>query len=168
METRTFLLIILLLLAHLTSCRTAKPQAPEVRTEVQVQTRYVERLVKDTVVLHVPAQSATNVTNADSSWLETDFAQSGAWIDTAGLLHHTLYNKAQQRPIEVQRKEVDAEHIKTEYKYIRERVEVAKPYPKKVTAIIQMFPWVLGLLLVCFCWIFRKPMINLIARIICR
>ncbi len=160
--------ITLLLLSVITACRTSKPQTAEVRTEVQTHTRYIERLVTDTVLLSIPAQTASNITPTDSSWLETDYAASGAWVDTLGLLHHTLYNKTQQQPVVVQRPEVYADSVRLVYRYIRQRVEVNKPYPKIVKFALKAVPVLLSIILMLTAWIFRRPLIKLCGRILCR
>ena len=83
------------------SCRTQREPIIETRTEVQYETKYVERLVRDTLWVDVPAETATNVTPADSSHIETNLAASDAWVDPQGLLHHTLNNKAQSGQAEM-------------------------------------------------------------------
>lgn len=52
----------------------------------------VERIVVDTVKVDVP-QESTYVIATDSSHLETSVAESDAYIDTLGMLHHSLSNK---------------------------------------------------------------------------
>lgn len=168
MRTATFLLVILILMANLTACRTTKPQTAEQRTDVQIHTRYVERLVTDTVLLTIPAQTASNVTPTDSSWLETDFAASGAWVDTLGLLHHTLYNKTQQRPTPILHTEVYEDSVRLEYRCLRQRVEVAKPYPRNVVWAVQAFPWLLLTVTGLLAWIFRHPLAKIIRAVLCR
>lgn len=79
---------------------TRKVYVP-MESETVIQTRYVERIDTVEVEVEVPAQSASNVTTDPASHLETDVAESDAWIDSLGRLHHTLYNKPGKLPAQV-------------------------------------------------------------------
>lgn len=70
-------------------------------SETIIQTRYVERIDTVEVEVEVPAQSASNVTTDTASHLETDVAESDAWLDSLGRLHHTLDNKPGKLPAQV-------------------------------------------------------------------
>lgn len=70
-------------------------------SETVIQTRYVERIDTVEVEVEVPAQSASNVTTDTASHLETDVAESDAWLDSLGRLHHTLDNKPGKLPAQV-------------------------------------------------------------------
>lgn len=77
-----------------------KVYAP-MESETVIQTRYVERIDTVEVEVEVPAQSASNVTTDTASHLETDVAESDAWLDSLGRLHHTLDNKPGKLPARV-------------------------------------------------------------------
>lgn len=69
---------------------------------------YKDRLVHteriDTVLAYVnlPSENHSAVVFAsDTSRLETSVAESMAWLDTAGMLHHTLKNKDKSLPVKV-------------------------------------------------------------------
>lgn len=70
-------------------------------SETVIQARYVERIDTVEVEVEVPAQSASNVTTDTASHLETDVAESDAWLDSLGRLHHTLDNKPGKLPAQV-------------------------------------------------------------------
>ncbi len=126
---RNFLLIIAASLA--VSCSTTRHQvAEQANTDTNIVTRYVERLVTDTLYIELPAQTAANVTlPTDTSRLETDYAASSAWLDTAGLLHHTLNNKTRPRPTTFQRTEVTRDSIITLTKTITRTITKSATIP---------------------------------------
>lgn len=96
-------ILILAVGCCLLSCRTT--HSVHERTELR-DSAYIEQVnrvekehsntsvvVKDTVVdTPLPPQHSMTV-GCDSSVLETNFATSSAWIDSAGKLHHTINNK---------------------------------------------------------------------------
>lgn len=164
MKTALFVPVALVA-ATLASCRTAQPSV-ETLTEVRYETRYVERLVTDTLLVEIPAQTASNVTPADSSHLETDFATSDAWTDSEGLLHHTLANKAQKRPVEFQRPEVEKETTATEKEQekIKEPVYIEKELTRWQEFRLAAFGWLVGAVALLLLWVLRKPAWVLIKR----
>lgn len=148
------------------SCRTQREPIIETRTEVQYETKYVERLVRDTLWVDVPAETATNVTPADSSHIETNLAASDAWVDPQGLLHHTLNNKAQSVPVPYQRPQVDVEKTTktTEAETIKEPVYIEKPLTAWQTFRLEAFWWLVAATGIQLLWAFRKPLLRLILR----
>lgn len=85
------------------SCGTGR-RVPYVtdRDSIYVE-RIVERVVRDTVVEYILRDStvSASVPVSDTSRLETDAALSLAWIDTTGLLNHTLSNKLTPLPVKI-------------------------------------------------------------------
>lgn len=79
--------------------------------ETVTQVRYIERVDTVPVEVPVPAQSASNVTPGGPSHLETDVAQSDAWVDSAGMLHHNLANKPVKLPAQVSVKSVQKDSV---------------------------------------------------------
>lgn len=159
---------ILALAVLLTSCRTIREPQVEYRTEVSYQTEYVERLVKDTVMVEIPAQTALVVTPADSSHLETDYAVSDAWTDSIGLLHHSLSNKAHERAVEIERPErtTTTSEVKSEAK----TRTITKYKDREPTwwerFRMSAFWWLVLALSVSVGWICRKPIIGALKTII--
>lgn len=95
------LLLVLFLL--LSGCRSARPavaltSADSLHTEVHTAVSYRT----DTVRLSLPLQSASAVlSDADSSTLETDFAECTVTIAPDGTLRHTLRTKEVSLPVAV-------------------------------------------------------------------
>lgn len=102
-------LVMALLLAWLFSgCKTRTMYLP---SETVIDTRYIERIDTVTIEVPVPAQSASNVTPDSTSHLETDVAQSDAWVDSAGMLHHNLANKPVKLAAQVPVKSAEKDSI---------------------------------------------------------
>lgn len=89
-------LICIMMSFMLISCGATKnmpPPSPSVKDSLRVITKVKTVFIKDTVSVPVPSQEVRNKTKESSSHLETDFAESDASVDSAGILHHTLRNK---------------------------------------------------------------------------
>lgn len=70
--------------------------SPRVITEIVTEIEYRDSIAyKDSLIyVPLPAESQSNVAlPKDTSKVETSFAESLAWVDTLGLLHHTIANK---------------------------------------------------------------------------
>lgn len=78
----------------------AAPRVTQVEQRDSVRVEYRERLVRDTVLFQVPAESAEREARDTSSHLETSYAESDASYSD-GVLTHTLRNKPQQVPVPV-------------------------------------------------------------------
>ena len=115
----TLLLITLLmfLLTFLTGCKAKQSvirEQEQTRDSLKTEVRYVEKIVKDTVFVEIPAQSVEVVTPDTTSHLETDYAMSDAsviWRDGMMFLSHSLSNKPQKKPVEVEHKETQRDSI---------------------------------------------------------
>ena len=81
-------------------------------------------IVPDTTTFHIPAQKSERDTPRDSSHLENDFAESNAWINEDGTLHHDLSTKEQDVDVPFDRADKTKEVTK------KERIEVPGPYPE--------------------------------------
>lgn len=156
-----------LIMATLASCRTQTP-VTTTTSDVRYETRIEERLVTDTVWVDVPAQTASVVTPADTSHLETDYARSDAWVDSLGLLHHSLENKATKRAVEVQRPETKetTTATKTETKTVTKTEYVEKKLSAWQTFRLGAFPWLIAAVALLLIWMFRNPLWGLIQKII--
>ena len=78
----------------------AAPRVTQVEQRDSVRVEYRERLVRDTVLFQVPAESTEREARDTSSHLETSYAESDASYSD-GVLKHTLHNKPQQIPVPV-------------------------------------------------------------------
>lgn len=100
------IIIGLCVCALLGSCKNQKnlihekEQKDSVRVEVVTNTI----IVKDTVEVEIPAQSAERTTADSVSHLENDYATSDARINPDGTLFHLLATKPQKKPVEVDKK----------------------------------------------------------------
>ncbi len=110
-------IILLIILCWLTSCKSqqqAVNEQEQTRDSLKTEVRYVEKIVKDTVFVEIPAQSVEVVTPDTTSHLETDYAMSDAsviWRDGMMFLSHSLSNKPQKKPVEVEHKEAQKDSI---------------------------------------------------------
>lgn len=85
-------------------CRSHRNQSAE-KAEINRYYETVERIVMDTVYIRLPEADMSYAGPDTASRLETELARSSAWIDSAGLLHHTLSHKRSELPVRVPRKE---------------------------------------------------------------
>ena len=124
-----------------------------------------EREVHDTARVEIPVIVEKNVTPADSSHLENEFAVSDAWVE-GGVLHHSLRTKPQtiEVPVAVQVSDTTTTHDhyeKTDSTAIK-IVKVEKPLSWWQKARIGAFWWLCGALVLALLWIFRKPLLSLL------
>lgn len=133
-----YFLVIMFFTLPMGCCTTKKIQeVPAVQVE---KTVIKDSLiyVKDTIFIPLPTEEKEVITTADSSHLETSLAKSDAWIDSTGMLNHTLKNK------EVVYKyiydTVIVTKTVTEYKEkpVIIEVEVEKPYFPKWSIILMV------------------------------
>lgn len=124
-----------------------------------------ERVVHDTARVEIPKIVEVNVTPADSSHLENEFAVSDAWVE-GGVLHHSLRTKPQtiEVPVAVQVSDTTTTHDhyeKTDSTAIK-IVKVEKPLSWWQKARIGAFWWLCGALVLALLLIFRKPLLSLL------
>ena len=116
------LIAVLFLVCGCCPCRKlSSTTADSVRIKTVVRTEFV----KDTVYIEVP-EDVVRETAADSSHLETEYARSDARILPDGRLFHSLENKAQERPVEVERVIEYRDSVVWKERAVREVVEVEK------------------------------------------
>lgn len=110
-------------------CRSVK-DVTDRSDSVRVEIRYKKIFVPDTILVPIPPQSASVVTEDDSSHLETDYAVSDASIKD-GKLHHSLANKAQDKPVGIM-KEIEQ---KDSVVYREKRITITKTFkvPREYT-----------------------------------
>ncbi len=161
MNTNVFAILILLL--ALISCRSHQQNlVPSERIVTQFER--VTEVRWDTVYIEVPAQSAEITTPDSVSHLETDFATSDARINPDGTLFHNLFNKPQERPA----------MVPTTFQRIDSIVEREVPvivYKDKPPNMFNQFKidafwWLLGTIIVLLAIHSRKPIINLIKKML--
>lgn len=153
----------IILLAVMTAtgcCPCRKAAVPTVRDSVRVETQIRTEYVRDTVLVEVPAEEKAQTVRDTTSHLETTFAESDAAIMPDGTLYHTLRNKPQQHPAEVETKVVSRDSII--YRVKTEHVEVERDLTWWQQTRLRGF-WVLLAVVV---WLLRKPVVELVRRFI--
>lgn len=177
---KKFLIFLFPLLA-LTSCHTNKqaqtlPPAPvilnnsdSVRVETVIKTEYVPVMVD----VPVPQQSVSNIVfETDTSHIETNVAVSDAWITPEGTLFHKLINKdvklsgeayVPQTTTENNNEAVRTKEISEPQLY---PVYVEKSLSKSEQFKLSAFWYLVGVALVAGAYIFRKPFLKMIRKII--
>lgn len=174
-------LIILMAAFALTSCHTNKqaqtmPPAPvvlnnsdSVRVETIIKTEYVPVMVN----VPVPQQSISNIVfETDTSHIETDIAVSDAWITSDGTLFHNLVNKDVKLSGEAYVPQTTTENNNEAVR--TKEIPVPQPYPvyvekslsKSEQFKLSTFWYLVGVALVAGAYIFRKPFLKLIRKII--
>lgn len=120
------LLIVLLLL--LAGCRAHRPMLTAERSDsTHIELRTTLSYRTDTVRLTLAAQSAERLTTADTSHLETDYAESDVYLQPDGTLRHTLRQREQtveapvQTPIVTRDSIVYRDRVRTETVTVRLR-----------------------------------------------
>lgn len=125
----------LILLLALTGCSRKTVAPPSVSHHDQqdsIRETVVVRIdtIKVMVPVEIPVERIVNVLpDTDTSTLETSVAVSTAFIDSLGLLHHTLDNKAQtiEKPVDVTVPVSETTHEEFHSKVDSDTVYVAVP-----------------------------------------
>lgn len=151
---------------------TVIQQKDSSNTEVRVE-KVIEYLT-DTVYIKIPAQMAERTTQDSTSHLENDYATSDARINQDGTLYHDLKTKPQEIASEFQKPVERNDSVRTEYKtktkYITliDKKEVEKELTWWQHTCIKWFPWCLILLIIAIGYIFRKPILKIMKRLLCK
>lgn len=124
------------------------------------------------VALGIPQQSQTIVTAADSSHVETDLAESDAWINEDGTLGHSITNKPGKLQGEVYVPQTTTQSSKEAVK--EKEIPVPQPYPVEVerefTIMEQIklaaFWYLVGAVIVSIGLLFRRPLMKALRKII--
>lgn len=158
---RTTIILLAVMLA-VGCCPARKAVAPSVRDSVRVKTIVRTEYVRDTVLVEVPAEEKAQTVRDTTSHLETTFAESDAAITPDGALYHALRNKPQQHPAEVETKVVYRDSIIYRDREKTVQVEVERPLTWWQQICLRGF-WVLLAVVV---WVLRKPVVELVRRLI--
>ena len=167
---KKIIILLVWLTLLLVSCSTTK-KAAQVLTPVATETtntKVVEKqiFIHDTVIVEIPAQQAERTTRDSTSFLETDYAASTAQINKDGTLYHDLKNKAQRKPVQHETPVL----IKDSLVYVNKETPVPCPVERELTKwealSIAYFKWLLPIFALAIIWIFRKPILVLIRRLI--
>ena len=121
----------------------AAPRVTQVEQRDSVRVEYRERLVRDTVLFLVPAESTEREARDTSSHLETSYAESDASYHD-GVLTHSLRNKPQQVPVPVVITVHDTTVIQGSVR--TEIVEVPAKLTKAQERWVRLGKWATGIL----------------------
>ena len=121
----------------------AAPRVTQVEQRDSVRVEYRERLVRDTVLFLVPAESTEREARDTSSHLETSLAESDASI-VDGVLYHSLRNKPQKIPVPVVVTVHDTTVVQGSVR--TEIVEVPAKLTKAQERWIRLGKWATGIL----------------------
>ena len=121
-----------------------------------------------TLYVPVPLEADQAIVHiGDTSHRETSIAESDAWIGKDGFLHHNIWNKAGARiPHSVKLPErwlyTGVTNTREHEQGIIKEVKVEKPFSWWQKVRLRAFWWLLGGLVACLAWIFRKPLLALL------
>lgn len=138
----TVILFILILISVVSCSPKFTPPRP-VFTQLQdsswTKQAISVKVTIDTASIRLPQQHSERDTPCDSSYLENDFAESHAWINPDGTLHHDLSTKDTDVNVPVTKVEKETD---TEHSTIKEvPVPYPEPYPVEVKVPAELSPW---------------------------
>ncbi len=96
------LLVIIAAAYMAVGCCPVVQLATDTVDSVRVETVVKYERVLDTVYIEVPVEIVRETVRDSTSHLETSFAKSDACINPDGSLYHSLENKPQNRPVEIE------------------------------------------------------------------
>ncbi|MDE6446216.1 MAG: hypothetical protein K2L06_05070 [Alistipes sp.] len=121
-----------------------------VHDSVRIETVVQTELMPDTVLVEVPVEVVRQTVRDTTSHLETSFALSEARINPDGSLYHSLENKAQERPVAIEKEVVCRDSIVYRDRETENIIEVPRPPTWWQQMQIRGF-WVLLALLLIAC-----------------
>lgn len=162
----------------LSGCHSSKQILPStpviVNNTDSVRTEYIETVRIDTVRVEIPVpqESAKQVVPDSTSHLETSLAESDAWLNPDGTLGHSIKNKEQNLKADVM---VPVKDTQTNNSEVSVR-EMPVPYPKPVyiernftkweKIRLEAFWYLVGVSLISTIYIFRKPILTTLRKIL--
>lgn len=171
-------LVIIVAALMLSGCHSSKQMLPStpiiVNNTDSVKTEYIETVRIDTVIVEIPVpkESAKQVVPDSTSHLETSLAESDAWLNPDGTLGHSIKNKEQNLKADVM---VPVKDTQTNNSEVSVR-EMPVPYPKPVyiernftkweKIRLEAFWYLVGVSLISIIYIFRKPILTTLRKIL--
>lgn len=178
MKRIIFFSVIPALVLSAAGCHSSKQMNPPATVIINnadsVRTMYIETITIDTIIVEVPVpmESAKQVMPDSTSHLETSLAQSEAWINPDGTLGHSISNKPGKLNTEILVPQINKINEKES---IKEReIPIPEPYPveveRKWTLMEQiklaLFWYLFGAVIMSIGYIFRKPLLFVLRKII--
>ncbi len=140
--------------AMLSACCPCRHLTTGTRDSIRVETVVCTERIIDTAFIKVPVEVVRQIVRDTTSHLETSFAASDARILPDGSLSHSLKNKSQKRPVEVETKIVYRDSIVYRDRETEHIVEVPRPLTWWQQTQIRGFWVLLAILLI----VSRKPL----------
>lgn len=158
---------ILMLLGMIWAFSSCSVVREVVKTEVVVE-RHDSISWRDSIIRYqIPLEKNQAITEVgDTSRLETSLAESLAWVDSVGRLHHTLEHRKGtiDIPVAIPSRTIWVNTTK-KTEQIREKiVEVKKSLSWWQNFRIRSFWWLVAAVFVFVLYIFRKPILKLISH----
>lgn len=123
----SILIIAAVVGAMFAGCCPCRHLTTSTRDSVRVETVIRTERVPDTVFVEVPVEATRQTVRDTTSHLETSFAVSDARILADGSLFHSLENKAQKRPVSIEKELVYRDSVVYRDRTDTKIVEVARP-----------------------------------------
>lgn len=155
----TVILLIAMIVFLCVSC------CPKIIERVETQIEYRDRIVHDTATFEIPVEVEKIVTRDTSSHLENRWAKSDALVSD-GFLTHSLESIPQVIEVPVEVKVTDTLWRESEVIERVKEVKVEKPLSWWKSMKLDLFPWVFLCLILSLAWIFRKPLLAVIKRLL--
>lgn len=173
MNTLNKSLLLLSAVLLFASCRCRQQTLTQyepvyIHSSDSVKTEIIERVRIDTIEIEVPLpmQTVSKMVKDSLSYLETDLAESTAWVDPDGTLFHSLKNKEGSIKKDAYVPSVEKERKETEtiYRDIPVKVPFAVEVEKELTAWQKFrmgaFWYLFGAFSLSILWIFRKKVFS--------
>ena len=119
-----------------------------------------------TLYAQVPLESGQAIVSVgDTARRETSVAAAESWVDSLGHLNLTLKNKRTVLPVvaKIPSRTIFTGITQNKAEFLTKYVQVEKPLSWWQKSKIGAFWWLIGALVLCLLWIFRKPLLKLIA-----
>ncbi len=158
----SILIIAAVVGAMFAGCCPCRHLTTSTRDSVRVETVIRTERMPDTVFVEVPVEVFRQTVRDTTSHLETSFAVSDARILTDGALFHSLENKAQKRPVSIEKEIVYRDSIVYRDRETESIIEVPRPLTWWQQTQIRGFYMLLALLL----FICRKYIAAIVKRLI--
>ena len=164
-----FLSLIVVSSGLLPGCSPKVVEKVRIEYRDSIRTEIRERIIHDTLKVPIPVEVEKIVTKDDSSHLENSVAESDAYIKD-GLLYHNLRTKPGtiEVPVSYEVSDTTTTH---EVVSNSEKEEAKIEYVEKELTWWQKFRigsfwWLLAGLVLSLGWIFRKPILAILKRLL--
>ena len=139
----------------LLGCATIRPVPVQTTTQVQTVVKDSVVIHRDTVTFEVPVESSSSF-QVQSSHLETTVALSDAYVDSTGLLNHTLTNKPFKIEKEIVYQDRKIETVRDSLVVTEKPIEVEVPVRYVPSFYKWCLAWSIVSLLLLTLWLYFK------------